>query len=162
MRAALNWANLTTPLGLAIARAARCRVRPYAPGAARPAGLWVAEGFEGPLPRAAAFTVGSVVVLRPAVGAPEHRPDLMRHEAAHATQYALCGGLPFLPLYFAAAGWSWLRTGDPASRNVFERAAGLQRGGYCEAPPIPWRRRGRQLAAAARGTGRRSRSRPPR
>jgi hypothetical protein len=37
-------------------------------------------------------------------------------------------------LYLAAAGWSWLRTGDFASRNVFERRAGLADGGYRERP----------------------------
>jgi len=42
--------------------------------------------------------------------------------------------LPFLPLYAIAAGWSWLRTGDLASANFFERKAGLQRGGYQQAP----------------------------
>jgi hypothetical protein len=33
-----------------------------------------------------------------------------------------------------AAAWSWVRTGDPASRNLFERAAGLADGGYRERP----------------------------
>ena len=39
--------------------------------------------------------------------------------------------------YAAAAGWSWLRTGDFASRNCFERAAGLADGGYRERPVRP-------------------------
>jgi hypothetical protein len=40
-----------------------------------------------------------------------------------------------MPLvYGVAAGWSWLRTGDVASRNVFERRAGLVDGGYREQP----------------------------
>ena len=58
----------------------------------------------------------------------------MDHENTHAWQYLWCGGLPFLPLYVVAAGWSWLRTGDPASANPFERNAGLLHGGYQEAP----------------------------
>jgi hypothetical protein len=35
-----------------------------------------------------------------------------------------------LPLYFAAAGWSWLRCRDFYWHNVFERRAGLEAGGY--------------------------------
>ena len=31
-------------------------------------------------------------------------------------------------------GWSWLRTGDRASRNFFERQAGLADGGYRDLP----------------------------
>ena len=56
-------------------------------------------------------------------------PVLLGHEERHSTQYAWCLGLPFLPLYFLAAGWS-LRTGNPGIANVFERHAGLQAGGY--------------------------------
>ena len=41
-------------------------------------------------------------------------------------------GLPFLPLYFIAAGWSQLRTGNPGSANIFERLAGLEAGGYVD------------------------------
>ena len=61
-------------------------------------------------------------------------PGTMAHEAAHAWQYFAFLGLPFLPLYALASAWSWLRTGDPASRNPFERGAGLVRGGYSERP----------------------------
>ena len=59
---------------------------------------------------------------------------LLTHEARHATQFAWCGGVLMLPLYFLAAGLSWLLTGDFASRNVFERRAGLAEGGYAERP----------------------------
>ncbi|MFP5316410.1 MAG: hypothetical protein ACLGHS_13675, partial [Actinomycetes bacterium] len=59
------------------------------------------------------------------------------------TQYALCLGLPFLPAYFFFAGISWLLTGDPASRNPFERSAGLKDGGYVERPVRPALRRRR-------------------
>ena len=31
-------------------------------------------------------------------------------------------------------GWSWLRTGDRAARNFFERQAGLADGGYRDLP----------------------------
>jgi hypothetical protein len=58
------------------------------------------------------------------------RPQLLRHEARHATQYAWCVGPVMLPLYAVAALWSLLRCGDAASYNVFERLAGLADGGY--------------------------------
>ena len=59
---------------------------------------------------------------------------LFRHEARHATQYAWCGGLVMIPLYLAAAGVSWVLTGDFGARNVFERQAGLADGGYADRP----------------------------
>ncbi|GHD07182.1 hypothetical protein [Zhihengliuella salsuginis] len=142
IRSTANWVNLTTPAGLLLARTAGCRVGPFA------GRLRVATGYRWRLPAADAFTVGSVVFLRPRLGRPAGIPSLMAHESAHATQYALCLGLPFLPLYFAAAAWSLARTGDPASRNVFERRAGLVLGGYTERPPRPAAPR---FAAAVRG-----------
>ncbi|WP_026550245.1 DUF4157 domain-containing protein [Arthrobacter sp. Br18] len=121
---ALNWINLSTPCGLLLARAKGC------PVSRGPHGLLLAEGYTGALPRARAFTVGGVVFLRGP--RPQASEALLGHEARHARQYAACLGLPFLPLYFGAAAWSLLRTGDPASRNVFERSAGLNAGGYRE------------------------------
>lgn len=129
IRRAGNLLNLSSPLGVAIARLGRARV------AQGPKGLILAEGYRLRFPVAGAFTVGNVVITASSVvGLTERHPDVLRHESAHAWQYFWCGGLPFLPLYALAAGWSWLRTGDPASRNVFERGAGLQRGGYREGP----------------------------
>jgi hypothetical protein len=61
-----------------------------------------------------------------------NQPALLGHEEKHSSQYAWCLGLPFLPLYFLAAGWSQLRTGNPASANFFERQAGLAAGGYVD------------------------------
>ena len=52
-------------------------------------------------------------------------------------------GLPFLPAYALAAAWSMWRTGDPASRNVFERRASLALGGYIERPVVRGLRRRR-------------------
>ncbi|MEE1621997.1 hypothetical protein ACQ3I4_12030 [Zafaria sp. Z1313] len=131
VRTIANWANLSTPLGLGLAAAAGCPVRPYRDG------ILVASGYRPRLPVAGAFTIGSVVFLRAHLAPAERHPGLMAHEERHASQYAACLGLPFLPLYFAAAAWSLLRTGDPASRNVFERRAGLSAGGYRERPVRP-------------------------
>jgi hypothetical protein len=72
---------------------------------------------------------------------------LLAHEARHASQYAWCGGLVMLPLYFLAAGVSWGLTGDFGARNVFERRAGLADGGYTDKPLRP------VLARFARGGG---------
>ncbi|WP_104168958.1 DUF4157 domain-containing protein [Arthrobacter sp. SX1312] len=129
----LNWINLSTPCGLAVAALSGCRVSPG------PYGILLAEGYRRRLPKARAFTVGSVVLLRGS--APRSAPPaflrLLEHEAHHARQYAACLGLPFLPAYLVAAGYSLLRTGDPASRNLFERGAGLATGGYRERPVRP-------------------------
>ena len=54
--------------------------------------------------------------------------QLLDHEARHSRQYALFLGLPYLPLYTLAMGWSVLRTGDRASANVFERGHRLRLG----------------------------------
>ncbi|WP_344301031.1 hypothetical protein [Sinomonas flava] len=123
-RAVLNTLNLSTPLGLALAASART---PLHRG---PDGLFIAEGYRPRLPLAGAFVVGNVVFTRGSAGALMARPALLAHESRHATQYAFCLGLPFLPLYFASALWSWARSGDPAALNPFERLAGLADGGY--------------------------------
>ena len=78
---------------------------------------------------------------------------LLAHEARHATQYAWCGGVVMLPLYFLAAGVSWGLTGDFGARNVFERQAGLADGGYTDKPLRPcWP--GSPGPAASRGNAR--------
>lgn len=127
LRAALNLVNLSTPVGILLARAAGCRIR------RGPSGLLLASGWQLRLPKAAAFTVGNVVLHRDRA-APLLGPGsaLLAHESRHSSQYALLGPA-FLPLYFAAAAWSVLRTGNPGTGNPFERLAGLRDGGY----PVP-------------------------
>ncbi len=134
LRAAANWINLSTPIGLVLAHIA-------ADGSRRTrSGVWLAHGYRLPVPAARAFTLGGVVLLReglPRIGVDpvgEVPRGLLDHEERHVTQYALFGGVLMPVLYLGAAGWSWLRTGDFASRNPFERAAGLSSGGYREAP----------------------------
>ena len=123
MKRAANWANGSTPLGLVIARIGAARVE----DAER--GLLLATGYRIGVPRAGAFTVGNVVLSRHGRAWLEQRPRLMAHEERHTWQYAALG-LPFLPLYGLAAGYSYLRTGHPAVHNAFERHAGLEDGGY--------------------------------
>jgi hypothetical protein len=64
---------------------------------------------------------------------------VLEHEERHTWQYMACGTF-FMPLYLGAMAWSWLRTGDRAARNIFERAAGLADGGYVDVPVRPLRR----------------------
>ena len=128
LRQVINMINLSTPLGLLIARAARARL------VRGPDGLLIGFGYGLALPRNSAFTVGNVVLLRGDESVLVRRPTLLAHEARHASQYAVCIGPLMWPLYGLAAGWSWVCTGDPASRNIFERRAGLADGGYQERP----------------------------
>ena len=129
LRRTLNLVNGTTAAGIFVARAGGLRLR------RGPGGILLAGGWNHRLPHAAAFTLGNVVIYRSRVSAAfEQSPTqqaspLLRHEARHSSQYALLG-LTFLPLYFAAAGISQLRSGDPASSNIFEILAGLDDGGY--------------------------------
>ncbi|PFG66109.1 hypothetical protein B0O41_0888 [Propionibacteriaceae bacterium ES.041] len=129
LRWLLNFVNLSTPLGVGIALLGGARPRPG------PQGLLLAEGYRLCFPIAGAFTVGNVVIT--AGGLDRLLADdgrMLRHEARHAWQYAVCGGLPFLPLYAVAAAWSVVSTGDVASQNPFERLAGLADGGYPRRP----------------------------
>jgi hypothetical protein len=134
-----NLVNLSTPAGLLVAHLGGA-----VPRRSR-AGLVVARGYRLPVPPAPAFTLGNVVLVR-APAPPGADPiasipvALLAHEERHASQYALCGGVLMPVLYLAAAGWSWLVTGDFASRNAFERRAGLADGGYREQPVRRWLR----------------------
>jgi hypothetical protein len=130
VRAVGNALNLSTVLGLGLCWAGRARLR------RGPDALLLAEQYRLSLPKASAFTVGNVVLVPggTAEALELRQPGTLAHEAAHAWQYFGLLGIPFLPLYAVAAGWSWLRTGDPASANWFERSAGLARGGYVQRP----------------------------
>lgn len=131
LRRLANVLNASTPLGLVLAGLAGTRTF------RGPRGLIVATGYRWRLPLAGAFTVGNVVIFRAGADAALANRTLLGHEERHCTQYAWSLGLPFLLFYFAAAAWSALRYGDPASGNPFERHAGLEAGGYAD------RRRGR-------------------
>ncbi len=123
LRQLANLLNASTPAGLILARLAGTTTLKG------PRGLIIATGYDLKLPLAGAFAVGNVIIYRTGPEAALANTVLLGHEERHSTQYA-CLGLPFLVLYFAAAGWSLLRHGDPASGNPFERHAGLEAGGY--------------------------------
>ncbi|MGH3460347.1 MAG: hypothetical protein ACRDP9_02630 [Kribbellaceae bacterium] len=125
----INVLNLATPLGLGVAFLGRARI------SRGPRGLFFANGYRIKFPVAGAFTIGNMVLSKHDRDYFDRDPGLVRHEERHSWQYLLLIGTPFLLLYVLAAGWSWLRTGDFASRNLFERWAGLADGGYEEHPP---------------------------
>ena len=123
-----NIVNLSTVLGLLLARLGRARVR------SGPHGLLLAEGVRLPFPDAGAVTIGNVV-LTTGLFADLVRalPRVLDHESRHASQWLRWGGLPFLPAYLLGVAWSLLLTRDRAAGNPFERAAGLGDGGYRDA-----------------------------
>lgn len=133
-RSALQWlrlvgntVNLSTPLGLGVAVLGRARLR------RGPRGLVLADRYRLGFPIASAFTVGNVLLTADDWSAlSRRRPQLLTHEEGHTWQYLYCLGLPFFPLYGLSLVWSWLRTGDRAQGNFFERQAGLTSGGYAE------------------------------
>jgi hypothetical protein len=126
VRLAVNLLNGSTLAGLAVSRLGGAHTGRW------PDGLLVGPGYRLPVPSAPAFTLGNVIITRRAVLACD--TALLRHEARHSTQYAWCGGLLMLPLYFTAAGVSWLLCGEFGAWNVFERRAGLADGGYTARP----------------------------
>ncbi|WP_230854661.1 hypothetical protein [Arthrobacter terrae] len=130
LRRVLNLLNLSTPAGLVLALLTGTATQPG------PQGLILATDYRPRLPIAGAFTVGNVVIYRADRTFIDANPTLLDHEARHSTQYAWCLGLPFLPLYAAAALFSLWRTGEPGSRNLFERLAGLDDGGYRHHPTV--------------------------
>jgi hypothetical protein len=126
VRQAVNLVNGSTLAGLGVAAVGGAAI------ARSVDGLFAATGYRLAVPPAPAFCLGNVIVTRREVLEPGS--PLFRHEARHATQFAWCGGLVMIPLYLAAAGASWVLTGDFGSRNVFERRAGLADGGYADKP----------------------------
>jgi hypothetical protein len=140
VRLVINLVNGSTLAGVLVAATGRARLARGCDG------LLIADRYRLPLPPAPAFCLGNVILTRADRDAFVAAEALLAHEARHATQFACCAGLVMLPLYFAAAGVSWVLTGDFGSRNVFERRAGLADGGYADHPLRP---------AVARWQGRR-------
>jgi hypothetical protein len=133
VRTAVNWVNLSTPLGLLVARIGGTTLSPGGRGTV------VATGYQYAFPVAGAFTVGSVILTRHDLGWLAERPAMLRHEDRHVTQYGLLLGVGMLPLYGLGVAFSWLVAGDHSSYNPFERLAGLADGSY----PPPRTRAGR-------------------
>lgn len=128
-RQVVNALNLSTLLGITVARVGGARL------SRGPDGLVLGHGYRRGLPKAAAFTVGNVIVTKHPPGYLSSRPALLRHESRHSDQWACWVGLPFMLAYVVAVGWSFLRTGTPALGNTFECRAGLVDGGYLPRRP---------------------------
>src|SRR6266498_3992484 len=111
-----NFLNLSTVAGLVVGAIGRA---PFSRG---PRGLFYANGYRLGFPYAGAFTIGNVVLSKHERSYFDEQP-LVMHEERHSWQYLCLIGLPLLPLYGVAAVVSWALTGDPASRNPFERLA---------------------------------------
>ncbi|TCO33482.1 hypothetical protein EV652_103483 [Kribbella steppae] len=122
-----NCLNLSTLVGLLVGVIGRAR---FSWG---PRGLVFANGYKIPFPVAGAFTVGNVVLSKHERAYFDDEA-LVRHEERHSWQYFCLIGLLLWPMYVVGVVVSWLLTGDPASRNPFERLANLKDGGYAERP----------------------------
>lgn len=128
----VNMVNLSTLAGVLVGLIGRAR---FSRG---PRGLFFANDFKLGFPVAGAFTIGNLVLTKHDRAYFDAHPLLVKHEERHSWQYFCLIGLPMLPLYMLAAGWSWVRTGDFASRNLFERLANLKDGNYPERPVRPF------------------------
>ena len=127
-----NYANLSTIVGLAVAKLGRASIK------RGPRGLYLGEGYRFKFPIAGAFTIGNVLTTSTTWDKMLSKyPDLIKHEEGHTWQYFYCLGLPYYIPYVIFMGWSVLRTGDRAARNFFERQAGLATGGYIDYPVRP-------------------------
>ena len=129
LRTVVNWINLSTPLGLLIARIGGAKVE------RRGRGTYLAGGYRWNFPVASAFTVGSVILSRNDSDWLRSRPRLLQHEDRHCTQYGFLLGVVMLPLYVFCVAFSYAVAGDHSSYNPFERLANLDDGGY--PPPVP-------------------------
>ena len=135
VRTVVNWINLSTPLGLAIAVSGGATIT------RRGRGTYLATGYRYGFPVASAFTIGSVIDSKHDLAHLQARPVLLQHEDRHCTQFAFFVGPVMLPLYFASVGVSYLLAGDHASYNPFERLANLSDGGYPEPRPLRFSKR---------------------
>ncbi|MFI6675340.1 hypothetical protein [Kribbella sp. NPDC050470] len=122
-----NFLNLSTLAGLLVGVIGRAR---FSRG---PRGLFFANVYKIKFPVAGAFTIGNVVLSKHERAYFDDEA-LVRHEERHSWQYFCLLGLLMWPLYVVGVVVSWFLTGDPASRNPFERLAGLKDGGYVERP----------------------------
>jgi len=125
-----NFLNLSSLVGVLVGVIGRAR---FSRG---PRGLFFANGYKIRFPVAGAFTIGNVVLSKHARSYFDDAA-LVRHEERHSWQYFCLIGLPLFPLYVVGVVVSFLLTGDPASRNPFERLANLKDGGYVERPIQP-------------------------
>lgn len=128
LRTVLNWINLSTPLGLLVARVGGATIT------RRGRGTWLCTGYRFRFPVASAFTIGSVITSRHDADWFASRAVLLRHEDRHCTQYAFLVGPLMLPFYVLGVAVSYALVRDHWSYNPFERWAGLDDGDYVKRP----------------------------
>lgn len=124
VRTVLNWINLSTVLGLAVAKIGGAAIT------RRGRGTYLAAGYRCGFPAANAFTIGSVIETKHDLTYLQDRPLLLQHEDRHCTQYAFLVGLVMLPIYAFFVALSYAIAGDRSSYNLLERLANLSDGGY--------------------------------
>ncbi|GAA0482754.1 hypothetical protein Ade02nite_66190 [Paractinoplanes deccanensis] len=124
-RSIVTAVNGTTAVGLLVAKLGGAKLRRGRNG------VLIAEGYRLPVPPATCFTVGSVIMTRRTAEwlLSDEKAALFGHESNHATQYAVLGPL-FWPAYWLACGYSYAVARHYGTRNIFERMAGLESGGY--------------------------------
>lgn len=133
VRKVANILNGSSFAGNALAKARGCEM------VDGPRGITIATGYPRafPAPHAGAVTVGDVVLFRGSPAQLIGKEALIRHEYMHCTQWAACGGIVgFIPAYFAASLWSYIRRRDYYTFNIFEQHAGLEDGGYVQRTPL--------------------------
>ena len=131
VRFAGNFVNLSTPVGLAVARLGRATIR------RGPRGLFLGEGYRLTFPIAGAFTIGNVVTTSSTWNNMLARnPYLIKHEEGH-TCVPLLPRTALLHPVRDLHGLVGAAHGDRAARNFFERQAGLALGGYIDYPVRP-------------------------
>ena len=82
VRFAGNFVNLSTPVGLAVARIGSATIR------RGPRGLFLGEGYRFRFPIAGAFTIGNVITTSSTWDTMSRRcPYLIQHEEGHTWQY---------------------------------------------------------------------------
>jgi hypothetical protein len=131
-RQKLNKLNLSTPLGLLIAKIIGGTT------IQKENGIYLNYGRKGKYIKADAMAIGDVVLVKQVKGcklcesgSPHDLSDsLLRHELIHSEQYAKFGGIIFLALYLLYSIKSFLIYKNTWQDNIFEIQAGLEDGGY--------------------------------
>lgn len=128
----LNRLNLSTPLGLLIAKIIGGTTIHYKNK------IYINYGRKGKYIKANAITIGDVILAKKAKGCklcesgnPHDLSNaILRHELKHSEQFAKFGGIIFLALYLFASIKSYIIYKNVWQGNIYEIQAGLEDGGY--------------------------------
>ena len=131
-RQRLNRLNLSTPLGLLIAKIIGGTTIQLENG------LYMNYGRKGKYKKAEVITVGDVLLVtfnKDCLHCQQKdlydlSPNLLRHELKHSEQFAKFAGIIFLALYLFASIKSYIQYKNFWQGNIFEIQAGLVDGNY--------------------------------